>query len=165
MYSSKTLVPNPRNHGPEGASDLDLHSIKLLRGRSPVCCADDYRYISRLITDRDLFPSIQDPAKREGIKYRALSIPIIILSWDTFVKDTRYLLPCARAMRRFIPDAPEEAIQASSWAGSQPGQEHSAGRSVFLEAYRTLWQFTMQCFPELGMGQPLHNGHGCDPEI
>lgn len=146
--------------GPRGACDLDLRSVELLQGRSPVCCAGDYRYICDQIDTGAVFPCIRDPAAREGVSRRALSISTMIPSLQTFMKDSKYLLPCALAMRQLMPDAADETVQTSLSTYYEPDQGASAGCPEFFDAYRTLWLYTMRHFPDLAGELPLLDGRG-----
>ncbi|THC89331.1 hypothetical protein EYZ11_011225 [Aspergillus tanneri] len=148
--------------GPGGTQDLDPKSVELLQGRSPVCCAADYCYISNQIEAGVLFSHVEDPEKRIAIAYRALSIPTIIPSLFTVMEDTKYLMPCAQAIRKLIRDAAEDTIRACLWSHYHPQCPAIRAHSTFLQAYRTLWLFTMQHFPDLGEGKPLLDGRGCE---
>ncbi|GKZ98450.1 hypothetical protein AnigIFM59636_003063 [Aspergillus niger] len=147
--------------GPQHVSDLDAESVRLLQGRSPVWSTTDHDFIRRLLSIGVLFPGVTDPERRALLARRLLSVATIIPSLRTFMEDTKYLLPCALALRRLIPDAPGDTIQTCLWHYYSAPEPHTKnGRATFLHAYRRLWLFTMRCFPHLVSIMPLRDRRG-----
>ncbi|GAA93332.1 hypothetical protein AKAW_11444 [Aspergillus luchuensis IFO 4308] len=147
--------------GPQHVSNLDAESVRLLQGRSPVWSTTDHEFIRRLLSVGVLFPGVTDPERRALLARRLLSVATIIPSLRTFMEDTKYLLPCALALRRLIPDAPGDTIQTCLWHYYSAPEPHTKnGRATFLHAYRRLWLFTMRCFPHLVSIMPLRDRRG-----
>ncbi|KAF9882555.1 hypothetical protein FE257_007186, partial [Aspergillus nanangensis] len=146
--------------GPDSAAGLDSRSVQLLEGRSPVLSPDDREFICRQFKIGGIFPSISNPAKRRAIAHRLLRVPTMIPSMHTFMEDTKYLLPCALAMRRLTSDGPQDTIRTFLWHHFRPGHRHTADHSAFRQGYRALWLFTMQNFPDLVGALPLLDGRG-----
>ncbi|GJP89784.1 hypothetical protein AlacWU_02683 [Aspergillus niger] len=147
--------------GPQNVSNLDAESVRLLQGRSPVWSTADHDFIRRLLSVGVLFPGVTDPERRTLLARRLLSVTTIIPSLRTFMEDTKYLLPCALALRRLIPDAPGDTIQTCLWHYYSAPEPHTKnGRATFLHAYRRLWLFTMRCFPHLVSIMPLRDRRG-----
>ncbi|RDK41736.1 hypothetical protein M752DRAFT_302313 [Aspergillus phoenicis ATCC 13157] len=146
---------------PQHVFILDAESVRLLQGRSPVWSTTDHDFIRRLLSVGVLFPGVTDPEGRALLARRLLSVATIIPSLRTFMEDTKYLLPCALALRRLIPDAPGDTIQACLWHYYSAPEPHTTnGRVAFLHAYRRLWLFTMRCFPHLVSIMPLRDRRG-----
>ncbi|RDK41064.1 hypothetical protein M752DRAFT_284567 [Aspergillus phoenicis ATCC 13157] len=119
--------------GPQHVSDLDAESVRLLQGRSPVWSAIDHDFIRRLLSVGVLFPGVTDPERRALLARRLLSVATIIPSLRTFMEDTKYLLPCALALRRLIPDAPGDTIQTCLWHYYSAPEPHTKnGRATIM---------------------------------
>lgn len=152
--------------GAGNIGDLDPNSVELLQGRSPVWSTNDHEYISQLLRSGSLMPRVTNKERRKALGRRLLSIRRIIPSMYTFMEDTKYLLPCALALRRLIPDGPRDTIRTSLWHQFRPRrQSRHINRSGFLQAYRRLWLYTMQYFPVLIGTMPLLDHRGAERSI
>ena len=111
----------------------------------------------------EMFPMIQKPEQRRQIWARLFTIPTTIPSLHTFLEDTKYLEPCAKAMKLLLSSKIDRTIRWSFQA-SHNGQHQLKLQLTENEyeeqhqdccstaewlGYRQLWLYVMRHFPEM----------------
>lgn len=124
--------------------------------------------IMNLFENGEVFQTLPH-TDRLAILDRVLAVPGRIPSLFTFLEDTKYLEPCAKAMRTLFPPKTGRTISMKmqncyldSSGDSSANIEYSEqvyadGRglaSSFEMAYRQVWLFTLRRFPELTGKRP-----------
>ncbi|KAK3167632.1 hypothetical protein OEA41_010759 [Lepraria neglecta] len=159
---------------------VDFGTIRLLQIRNPWASAVDNDVVKDLMRDHILFPLITDLNLRSRILKNILATDCIIPSLYTFIEDTKWLEPCAKAIRNLLPtncrkstyksmfgsyqgaNIPDGVvlIQENEATGTQqPGSELDA-----IECgYRQLWLFAWRYFPELSAMLPRKNAGKVKP--
>ena len=152
--------------GADPRYSLDAATVRELELRAPGISEDDATFVRTQMECRALFRSISDIIERQKLLDNILSITRRIPSLATFCEDTKYLEPCASAMKRLLePKFKGTIYQAMrnifSSTGCQPrtflrqDSDHQLHPVQGLEtdrfkfSYRQLWVYAFRLFPEL----------------
>lgn len=144
---------------------IDETTVKNLELRAP-CAQGDAIFIKSCMTSGRIFNFVTDTAMKEKIIQNILKIDRIIPSLYSFCEDTKYLEPCAIAIKKLLGPRSRDTIKLNlrnSFIGSQLGQElflrqdgehryvHVKGNqeAEFEFNYKQLWMYAMRHFPDL----------------
>ena len=146
--------------GPISSRVIDSATVKNLELRAPAASKCDAAFVTRCMRDGTIFPGLIDTEK-EVVLSNLLSVDLIIPSLFTFCEDTKYLEPCAKAIKILIEprgqvslrmyaeqlfiDSENEARQPSAWESTDTVNRPDR----FEYSYRQLWMYAMRHFPDL----------------
>jgi Protein of unknown function (DUF3723) len=152
----------------EHLSFVDPASVTFLETLAPKFSIQDSAAVRRAMHDRILFPQISGEITRGQILNRILKIQERVPSLFTFFEDTKYLEPCAKALRFLLPPIPPRStcslrdtfsrhfvVRQSPTMPVQQSEQTYASVHVARArvggwlAYRQLWLFAMRHFPDL----------------
>jgi hypothetical protein len=153
---------------------LDSGSVQTLQLHAPACSSYDRSFIITQFDEVKVFraATYQD---REIILGRLLLVSGRVPSLFTFLEDTKYLEPCAKAMRILVPlTGPEVSIRSTmrhhyvEAVGTSVGHIEYAEQTYndthifegfsYSTAYRQVWLYTLRYFPELTGSKPRLDG-------
>jgi len=127
---------------------IDGATVKLLESRAPGNSDEDARLVQEQMHKRSIFGAILDLPLRSRLLTNLLALDKLIPSLHTFCEDTKYLEPCANAMKRLLEPGLKGTVQGTMRAiFNQPLQQDEDG--LFKQNYRQLWAFAHRHFPEL----------------
>ncbi|KAL2049567.1 hypothetical protein ABVK25_010146 [Lepraria finkii] len=168
------------DHNHELKPLVDFGTVRLLQTRNPWASAVDNDVVKDLMRDHILFPLITDFNLRSRILKNILATDCIIPSLYTFIEDTKWLEPCAKAIRNLLPTNCRKSTYKSMF-GSYQGANIPDGvvviqkkEAVFIHqlgserdavecGYRQLWLFAWRHFPELSAILPRKNAGKAKP--
>jgi hypothetical protein len=144
----------------------DAVTVQKLELRAPMASKEDATFIKAEMDARTLFRSVSDVAMREMITNNILSVRGLIPSLFTFCEDTKYLEPCANAMKKLLEPKFKGTVYSAMrdiFSGTkckeglflrQDGERQFvsvSGYEVdrFNYSYRQLYAYTWRHFPEL----------------
>lgn len=81
---------------------IDVTTVEALELRAPKASNEDARLITDGMRKRELFRFVQDPKLRHSITQNILQVEHLIPSLRTFCEDTKYLEPCANAVKLLL---------------------------------------------------------------
>ena len=145
---------------PTSSRVIDSATVKKLELRAPAASKCDAAFVTSCMRNGTIFPGLSD-VEKDVVLNNLLSVDLIIPSLFTFCEDTKYLEPCAKAMKMLIEprgqvslrmyaeqlfiDSENEARQPSTWESTDI--VNRADR--FEYSYRQLWMYAMRHFPDL----------------
>ena len=132
---------------------IDGVTVKLLESRAPGNSDEDAQLVQEQMHQRSIFGAILDLPLRSRLLTNLLALDKLIPSLHTFCEDTKYLEPCANAMKRLLGPGLKGTVQGTMRAiFNQPLQQDEDG--LFEQNYRQLWAFAHRHFPELVNAAP-----------
>jgi Protein of unknown function (DUF3723) len=168
---------------------VDPASVTFLETLAPKFSTQDSAAMRRAMHDKILFPQISGEIARGRILNRILKIPERIPSLFTFLEDTKYLEPCAKALKLLFPVIPPRSTSSLRETFSRhlsvrqsPRMPVQQSEQVYASlhvaraqvgewlAYRQLWLFAMRHFPDLTDTLPRKDPRkpkpkSCEPSI
>jgi hypothetical protein len=158
----RQILPN------EQLSFVDPASVTFLETLAPRFSVQDSAAVRRAMHDQILFPQINGEIARGRILNRILNIPERIPSLFTFFEDTKFLEPCAKALKCLFPVIPPRSTSSLRETFSRhlpvrrsPRMPVQQSEQVYASlhvaraqvggwlAYRQMWLFAMRHFPHL----------------
>ncbi|KAI4270714.1 MAG: hypothetical protein LQ337_006513 [Flavoplaca oasis] len=144
----------------------DFRTVQLLQCRCPGLDKVDAKFVTEQMSQRNLFPSIDDVPTRTQIQESLLKVPCLIPSLSTFFEDTKWLEPVAKVIRRLLPPSCKESNRRAlfrKYTGlnykrgtvqiqrrNQKWDHLSGDETQHMECgYRQLCSFAWRHFPEL----------------
>ena len=145
---------------------VDFRTVQLLQCRCPGLDKVDAKFVTEQMSQRNLFPSIDDVPTRTQIQESLLRVPCLIPSLSTFFEDTKWLEPVAKVIRRLLPPSCKESNRRAlfrKYTGlnykrgtvqiqrrNQKWVHLSGDETQHMECgYRQLCSFAWRHFPEL----------------
>ncbi|ERF68657.1 hypothetical protein EPUS_05718 [Endocarpon pusillum Z07020] len=147
---------------------VDPATVAFLETLAPKFSTQDSAAVRRAMHDRVIFPQISREITRGQILNRILETPERIPSLFTFFEDTKYLEPCAKALKFLLPPIQPRStsslrdtfsrhfsVRQSPSIPIQKSEQVYASLHVDSPriggwlAYRQLWLFAMRHFPDL----------------
>ena len=87
----------------------DFRTAQLLQCRCPGLDQTDAKFVTEQMSQRNLFPNIDDVPTRTRIQESLLRVPCLIPSLATFFEDTKWLEPVAKVIRKLLPPSCKES--------------------------------------------------------
>ena len=161
---------------------VDFRTVQLLQCRCPGLDQTDTSFITEQMSQRNLFPSIDDVPTRMQIRENLLKVPHLIPSLATFFEDTKWLEPVAKVIRRLLPPSCKESNRRALFR-KYTGLNHKRGtvqiqrfnqkwasltgdEALHMECgYRQLCTFAWRHFPELVAIAPRKDKGKARPQI
>ena len=149
--------------GPISSRVIDSATVKNLELRAPAASKCDAAFVTRCMRNGTIFPGLSD-AEKEVVLNNLLSVDLIIPSLFTFCEDTKYLEPCAKAIKILIEPRGQASLRmcaeqlftesyAVEHVARQPSERGSTDTvdkaDRFEYSYRQLWMYAMRHFPDL----------------
>ena len=149
--------------GPISSRVVDSATVKNLELRAPAASKCDAAFVTRCMKNGTIFPGLSD-AEKEAVLQNLLSVNLIIPSLFTFCEDTKYLEPCAKAIKMLIEPRGQASLRMYAeqlftefYALENVARQRSEWESTdtvdkanrFEYSYRQLWMYAMRHFPDL----------------
>jgi len=127
---------------------VDEITVKCLELRAPGNSDEDARTVSARVDDGSIFGAIINPSVRRSLLANILKQQQLIPSLHTFCEDTKYLEPCANAIKRLLGPGLKGTVRSTM--RTLFGQSlRGYADDCFEHRYRQLWAFAHRHFPEL----------------
>ena len=90
---------------------IDFITVQHLQMRNPGTLQEDHTFVEEQMSQQMLFSMITEEGTRFMILHRLQKVKHILPSLHTFIEDTKWLEPCAKAMSRLLPTHFKGSIQ------------------------------------------------------
>jgi len=127
---------------------VDEITVKCLELRAPSNSEEDARNVSARVDDGSIFGAIVNPSVRRSLLGNILKQQRLIPSLHTFCEDTKYLEPCANAIKRLLGHGLKGTVRNTMRVAFGQSLRGYAD-DCFEHRYRQLWAFAHRHFPEL----------------
>lgn len=127
---------------------VDEITVKCLELRAPGISNEDARTVSAHVDNGSIFGAIINPSVRRSLLANILKQQQLIPSLHTFCEDTKYLEPCANAIKRLLGPSLKGTVRSTMRAVFGQSLQGYAD-DCFEHRYRQLWAFAHRHFPEL----------------
>jgi hypothetical protein len=114
---------------------IDLATVEALELRAPKVSTEDARKISEGMKCGALFSAIRDQELRKVITRNIMQVDYLIPSLRTFCEDTKYLEPCATAVKLLVQPKHKETVDKALRRIYSP-PENNPNRALLQESER-----------------------------